>query len=392
MLDVVFCIFAFLYNMYMDYSATRHQFHRLAEPSGKEERTAQEIVNLLQEYVPTEIHRFENSHNIIAVYDSHKPGNTILLRGDFDAVGIPETIELPYASENPDYSHKCGHDGHTTILLGVAEQLHLHPISKGKVLLFFQAAEETGEGCAQLLTTRFLDSYNINMVYALHNIPGIPIGSITCCAGSFTCAVISCEIQLHGRTAHAAEPQNGISPFQAATDISRRLLSQSHNDLRDENYQIVTLIESHIGETAYGVSAGSGVLRFTLRAKTEAQLQQLIKDTEKIVTEEVGQTPGLSSDIRWLEYFAGGQNSADAAALVRQSALNLGLDYIEKEVPFTWGEDFGLLTQHYPGALFGLGSGENCPPLHHQTYDFPDEIIENGVKMMVHLIHLTLAD
>lgn len=372
----------------MNYSDIRHRFHRLAEPSGKEERTAQEILNILQEFEPTEIHRFENSHNIIAIYDSHKPGNTILLRGDFDAVGVDESIPLPYASQTADYSHKCGHDGHTTILLGVAEQLYTRPISKGKVLLFFQASEETGEGCGQLLTTRFLDSYNINMVYALHNIPGLPIGSITCCAGSFTCAVISCEIQLHGRTAHAAEPQNGISPFRAATGISERLLNLSHSDLRDENYQIVTLIESHIGETAYGVSAGSGVLRFTLRAKSEALLQHLIKITEKIVEEEVGQTPGLHSEIRWLEYFAGGQNSAGAAALVRQSAEELGLTYIEREVPFTWGEDFGLLTQHYDGALFGLGSGENCPPLHHQTYDFPDEIIETGVKMMMILIKL----
>lgn len=374
----------------MNYTEIRRQFHTIAEASGHEDKTAENILRILKGLAPTQIHSFPDSHNIIAIYDSHKPGNTILLRGDFDAVGVDESIPLPYASQTAGYSHKCGHDGHTTILLGVAEQLHTHPISKGKVLLFFQAAEETGEGCGQLLATRFLDSYNINMVYALHNIPGLPIGSITCCAGSFTCAVISCEIQLHGRTAHAAEPQNGISPFRAATGISERLLNLSHSDLRDENYQIVTLIESHIGETAYGVSAGSGVLRFTLRAKSEAQLQQLIKDTEKIVTEKVGQTPGLSSDIRWLEYFAGGQNSADAAALVRQSALNLGLDYIEKEVPFTWGEDFGLLTQHYPGALFGLGSGENCPPLHHQTYDFPDEIIEKGVKMMMEICKLAI--
>ncbi len=374
----------------MNYTEIRRQFHTTAEASGHEDKTAENILRILQSLVPTQIQSFPDSHNIIAIYDSHKPGKTILLRGDFDAVGVNETIELPYASQNPNYSHKCGHDGHTTILLGMAEQLHLHPIKKGKVLLFFQAAEETGQGCSQLLNTHFLDSYNINMVYALHNIPGLPSGSITCCAGNFTCAVISCEIQLHGRTAHAAEPQNGISPFRAATGISERLLNLSHSNLRDNDYQIVTLIESHIGETAYGVSAGSGVLRFTLRAKSEAQLQKLIKDTEKIVEEEVGQTPGLHSEIRWLEYFAGGQNAEDAVALVRQSAEKLGLTYVEKEVPFTWGEDFGLLTQHYDGALFGLGSGENCPPLHHQTYDFPDEIIETGVKMMVEICRLAM--
>ena len=366
----------------MNYPEIRQHFHALAEASGHEEKTAEAILHLLKDFAPTSIHSFPDSHNIIAIYDSGMEGPTLLLRGDMDAVGVDEHLNLTYTSRTPGYAHKCGHDGHTTILLGVAEQLHFHPIQKGKILLFFQAAEETGQGCAQLLQSGFLSSYNINMVYALHNIPGIPLHSITCRAGSFTCAVISCEIKLNGQTSHAAEPEKGISPFFTATSITEQLLALSHSNLHDDNYQIVTLVESHLGETAYGVSAGHGVLRFTLRAKSEALLQALKSDTERIVRTEVAKTTGLSHEIRWLEYFAGGQNSTEAVDIVRQAAANNGLTYIEKDVPFTWGEDFGLLTQHYPGALFGLGSGTNTPPLHHQDFDFPDEIIETGVKMM----------
>ena len=367
----------------MNYAEIRQQFHSLAEASGHEEKTTEAILRLLKDFAPTSIHTFPDNHNIIVLYDSGDEGPTLLLRGDMDAVGVDEHLNLPYASRTPGYAHKCGHDGHTTILLGVAEQLHLHPIQRGKVLLFFQAAEETGQGCTQLLQSGFLSSYNINMVYALHNIPGIPLHSITCRTGSFTCAVISCEIKLDGQTSHAAEPEKGISPFRAATSITEQLLALNHPKLIDDNYQIVTLVESHIGETAYGVSAGHGVLRFTIRAKSEALLQTLKSDTERIVRTEVAETPGLSYDIRWLEYFAGGQNSAQAVEIVRQAAADNGLTYIEKEVPFTWGEDFGLLTQHYPGALFGLGSGTDTPPLHHQDFNFPDEIIETGVKMMM---------
>lgn len=366
----------------MNYSEIRQQLHSLAEASGKEEKTSEAIMRLLKGFAPTSIHTFPDNHNIIAIYDSGAEGPTLLLRGDMDAVGVDEHLALPYASRTPGYAHKCGHDGHTTILLGVAEHLHLHPINKGKILLFFQAAEETGQGCGQLIQSGFLQSYHVDMVFALHNIPGIPLHSITCRAGSFTCAVISCEIKLDGQTSHAAEPEKGISPFRAATSITEQLLALNHPKLGDDNYQIVTLVESHIGETAYGVSAGHGVLRFTLRAKSEALLQALKNDTECIVRTEVAKTPGLSYDIRWLEYFAGGQNSAKAVDIVRQAAYDNGLNYIEKEVPFTWGEDFGLLTQHYPGALFGLGSGTDTPPLHHQDFDFPDEIIETGVKMM----------
>lgn len=366
----------------MNYSETRHQLHSLAEASGHEDKTAETILCLLKDLAPTQIHTFSDSHNIIAAYDSGVEGPTLLFRGDMDAVGVDEHLKLLYASHTPGYAHKCGHDGHTTILLGFAEQLHLNPPKKGKILLFFQAAEETGQGCAQLINSGFLSSYNINMVFALHNIPGIPMHSITCRAGSFTCAVISCEITLTGKTSHAAEPEKGISPFRAATGIFEQLLALNHPQLKDDNYQIVTLVESHIGETAYGVSAGHGVLRFTIRAKSEALLQALKQQTENIVGTEVAKTPGLEYSIRWLEYFAGGNNSDDAVEMVRQAAQNNGLTYIEKDVPFTWGEDFGLLTQHYSGALFGLGSGTDTPPLHHQDFDFPDEIIETGVKMM----------
>ena len=366
----------------MNYAETRQHFHSLAEASGHEDKTSEFILRLLKDFAPTSIHSFPDSYNLIAIYDSGVEGPTLLLRGDMDAVGVDEHLDLPYASRTPGYAHKCGHDGHTTILLGVAEQLHLHPIQKGKILLFFQAAEETGQGCGQLIQSGFLKSYNINMVFALHNIPGIPLHSITCRTGSFTCAVISCEIKLNGQTSHAAEPEKGISPFRAATSITEQLLALNHPKLIDENYQIVTLVESHIGETAYGVSAGHGVLRFTMRAKSEALLQALKSDTERIVGTEVAKTSGLSHEIRWLEYFAGGQNSKEAVDIVQQAAAENGLTYIEKNVPFTWGEDFGLLTQHFTGALFGLGSGTNTPPLHHQDFDFPDEIIETGVKMM----------
>ena len=112
----------------MNYAETRQQFHSLAEASGKEEKTSEAILRMLKGFVPTSIHTFPDNHNIIAIYDSGVEGPTLLLRGDMDAVGVDEHLTLPYASRTPGYAHKCGHDGHTTILLGVAEQLHLHPV------------------------------------------------------------------------------------------------------------------------------------------------------------------------------------------------------------------------------------------------------------------------
>lgn len=370
----------------MNYPQIRQHFHQLAELSGQESKTSQEICRILKNLQITDIHKFTDNHNLIVLFDSGIAGPTLLFRGDMDAVGVNETLTLPYASENSYASHKCGHDGHTTILLGLAEKLASNPLKRGKILLFFQAAEENGQGCQQLIESGYLDEFHIDQVYALHNIPGFPKHSIICRKNSFTCAVVSCEIQLDGKTAHAAEPQNGISPFPAATAITLQLINLNHTDLQSNDYQIITLIESHIGETAYGVAAGNGVLRFTLRAKSEAQLRNLIRNTEDIIRQEVAKIVGLNFSIRWLEHFAASNNTDNAVETLQKCARKCGLNYIEKEQPFTWGEDFGLLTQRYPGVLFGLGSGCDCPPLHHPNYDFPDEIIQTGVNLFWKII------
>lgn len=365
----------------LDYSSIRHQLHQLAEPSGAEERTQAFIMKTLQSLCPTEIHTFDNSRNLIAVYDSGQAGPTLLFRGDFDAVRVDETIDVPYASLTPGVSHKCGHDGHATILLGLASLLHEKPLPNGRILLFFQAGEETGEGAQQLLDTNILEQYKPDKVFALHNIPGEELGTVICKKDSFTCSVISCDIALHGRTSHAAEPLKAINPYAAAREITDKLLAMNQYDMHRDDFCLVTLIEFSIGEQAYGVTAGHGVLRFTLRAQDDRILQQAKKQLVDIVETVVAKTDGLSSQIGWKEYFAASKNQKDAVALVQNAAQKSGLKYIKKELPFSWGEDFGLLTQHFEGALFGLGSGTNQPSLHHQHFDFPDELLPIGANL-----------
>lgn len=359
----------------------RHTLHRLAEPSGCEARTQQLLLDTLRTLQPTEVRTFGNSRNFLVVFDTGHAGPTTLFRGDFDAVRVDETIDVPYASETAGVAHKCGHDGHATILLGLAEQLHLHPLEKGRTLLFFQAAEETGEGAAQLLETGVLNEYRPDRVFALHNIPGAPLGTVICKTGSFTCSVVSCDIELHGRTSHAAEPLKALSPYPAAKAITDELLALNQYDMERDDFCLLTLVEFRVGEPAYGVTAGHGVLRFTLRAKDDKLLQQTKVRLEEIVKRVAENTPGLTTAIGWKEYFAASSNAVDAVDRIRATSRACGLPYLEKPQPFSWGEDFGLLTQQYDGALFGLGSGESQPPLHHQHFDFPDELVPIGVRL-----------
>lgn len=365
----------------LDLTEIRHSLHRLAEPSGYEVETHKFIVSLLNDFHPTAIHTFENSQNILAVFDSGQSGETLLFRGDFDAVRVDETIAVPYASSTPGVAHKCGHDGHATVLLGLAERLHQSPITRGRVLLFFQAAEETGEGAGKLLETNILEKIRPDMVFAFHNIPGEPLGTVICRPDSFTCSVVSCDIELHGSTSHASEPLKAVCPYEVAKVITDRLLALNRYDMRQEDFCLVTLVEFRIGEQAYGVTAGHGVLRFTLRAKDDALLQKTKTVVQNVVAEVISTESRITSRISWKEYFAASKNHAGAVQRLQRAAERCGLAYKEKEVPFSWGEDFGLLTQHFDGALFGIGSGEGHPSLHNQQFDFPDAILPVGVAL-----------
>ena len=369
----------------MDCKEIRHQLHRMAEPSNEEVRTSAYIRQRLEQLQPSKIFTFPKGNHLLAEFDFGGGGKTVLLRADMDAVRVNETLNLPYRSETEGVSHKCGHDGHSTIMLRVAEMLHEKPLPTGKVLLLFQGAEETGEGAKQILDSGILQSYNIDCAYALHNIPAEPAGTIICKTGSFTCSVISCDIVLTGKTAHAAEPWNAVSPFAAAQRITDFVLSLNQRDVQRDDFCVATLIEFRVGSQAYGVAAGDGVLRFTIRTREDTHLQQIISEIEsKSKAEAASET--LQCDIRWLEYFAASKNAEKAVTAIKECADNLNLTYQEKPIPFFWGEDFGLFTQHYPGALFGLGSGTAQPPLHHPDFDFPDGIVETGAKMFYELV------
>jgi len=368
----------------MDCKEIRHRLHQIAEPSNDEVQTSAYIRHQLEQFQPTKIVTFPNGHHLLAEYDFGGSGKTVLLRADMDAVRVNETLELSYKSGNEGVSHKCGHDGHSTIMLRVAEMLHQQPLTKGKVLLLFQGAEETGEGAKQILESGILDAYSIDCAYALHNIPAEPAGTIICKPGSFTCSVISCDIVLTGKTAHAAEPWNAVSPFPAAQRLTDFVLSLNQRDVQREDFCVVTLIEFRMGSQAYGVAAGDGVLRFTIRTREDAHLQQIISEIEsKSKSQAVAEN--LQCEIRWLEYFAASNNAEMAVESIKECADNLNLTYQKKPIPFFWGEDFGLFTQHYPGALFGLGSGTAQPPLHHPDFDFPDEIVESGAAIFYRL-------
>ena len=356
----------------------RRELHQHPELSGHEARTARFIEDKLQVFHPTKVIRHVGGHGLLVEYFFSEDGPTVLFRADMDAVAVQEPDDIPHHSQTPGVAHKCGHDGHTTILLRFARMLSEHPLTKGRILLLFQPAEENGSGSKAVLDTKVLDYYQIDKAFALHNIPGYPLHAVLCKEGCFTCAVVSVSITLTGKTSHAAEPQKGISPIPAILKIVDELSRWNNTDMQSDDYFLSTIVEIHVGKEAYGVSAGNGVIRATLRAKTDKLLHQHARQLKNLVTTECERTPGLQHEMEWLEPFSANENDPQSVSLVKNATIRNNLPYIELQTPFSWGEDFGLFTQQYKGAMFGLGSGENCAPLHSPQYDFSDEVIETG--------------
>ena len=359
----------------------RRELHQHPELSGHEARTARFVEDKLQAFHPTKVIRHVGGHGLLVEYFFSEDGPTVLFRADMDAVAVQEPDDIPPHSQTPGVAHKCGHDGHTTILLRFARMLSERPLPKGRVLLLFQPAEENGSGSKAVLDTKVLDYYKIDKAFALHNIPGYPASAVLCKEDSFTCAVVSVSITLTGKTSHAAEPQKGISPIPATLNIVDELLRWNNTDIQSDDYFLSTIVEIHVGEEAYGVSAGNSVIRATLRAKTDKLLHQHAQQLKELVATECKRTPDLQHEMEWLEPFSANENDPQSVGMIKNAALRNNLPYIELQTPFSWGEDFGLFTQQYKGAIFGLGSGENCAPLHSPQYDFPDEVIETGATL-----------
>lgn len=358
----------------------RQELHKHPEVSGNESKTAQRILDFLSKYNPNQVITNLGGNGILAIYKGKKTGKSILFRCELDALPIQEINLFNHKSTINGVSHKCGHDGHMAILCGLAKKLHENPLEKGATILLFQPAEEDGSGAKSVVSDEKFKDIKVDYAFALHNLPGYPLHQVVLKENAFTCAVNSISIELYGKTSHAGEPENGINPALAISEIIVAFNAKIQADISQENYCLITPIHINMGEKAYGVSAGYGEVHFTVRSDSNAFMQKTESQLEQIAS-EIALKHGLKSDIHWTEKFQANENNSEAVSYIRKSASNLELSILEKELPFTFGEDFGLITQHFKGAMFGLGSGINTPSLHNPDYDFPDEIIKTGSSL-----------
>lgn len=364
----------------------RHRLHTIAELSGHEKKTADTIRRFLKKNGADEVATGIGGQGILATFKGEKNESSILLRAELDALPIPERAEdIDYISRNEGVAHKCGHDGHMAILCGVAKSIGESKSGRGTVYLLFQPSEETGEGAKRVLDDSRVGDLDPDYCFALHNLPGYPEGQIVVRDGVFAAASLGLIVSLQGSTSHAASPEQGNSPAPALAHLIESFSSIPQYKIPIGSAARVTVVHARLGERAFGTSPADAVLMATLRTFDDNHLDTLRNHCLQLVR-GVAESRRLEFHCETTERFSATVNHREAVSVVRRAADRAGFPLIEKKEPFGWSEDFGRFTDRFRGALFGLGAGEDQPPLHAESYDFPDAIIPAGVEMFMNII------
>ena len=362
--------------------AFRRELHCFPEISGEEAETARRVVAFLADTGPDQVLTGLGGHGVAIVYDSGVPGPTVLFRAELDALPIEELSGTPHSSAVPGKSHMCGHDGHTTILTALGRQFGRQRPARGRVVLMFQPAEETGAGAAGVIADPRYNSIRPDFAFSLHNLPGTPLGHVRLKPGVVNCASRGMRIVLEGRTAHSSMPETGTSPMPAVSRLMPALTGLSRSTFDDDDFTLVTVTHASMGEAVFGIAPGRAEVWATLRTRLDERMADLCAAAEALVRGTASDY-GLACEVDYHEVFVASLNAPEAVERLRAAldAENVGHD--EGELPMRASEDFGRFGQDSKSAMFFLGAGENMPALHNPDYDFPDDLIPIGAKVFM---------
>lgn len=370
----------------------RKQLHQHPELSGNEVQTAAQIEQWLRDLNPDGLLTELGGNGVMARFNASGPAQkTVLFRAELDAIAVHEKADHPHRSTVDEVMHGCGHDGHMIILLGFARWLAKHRPSDINTLILFQPAEETGRGAGRVLSDSRFAEQQVSHAFALHNLPGYPEKSVIIREGVFASASTGVEVAFHGKSSHAGYPEQGINPAGHIAELLTEAESLFNNfrSRNSQNKAVCTYIR--MGARAFGISPGNAEIGFTLRSPLDAELQQALEELEQLISRASESFKG-EVELHRTEPFSATVNDPEGVEIVRRAASRAGLEVQEIENPFPWSEDFGTFREHCPVTLFGLGSGQSHPPLHSETYDFNDSLIEPGIELFSHIIKLYARD
>ena len=350
--------------------------------------TASFIEARLREFGIDEIHTGIAKSGIVAIINGKADGDTIGLRADIDALPMTETTKLEYASDNVGLMHACGHDGHTTMLLGAARYLSETRNFSGRVALIFQPAEENEGGGRIMVEEGILDRFNIKNVYAIHNTPDVALGKFYTMPGPIMAGADKFHIDIVGVGGHGAYPHETKDPITAAIGIAQTfqtIVSRS----RDPNDKlVVSVTQIHAGSTD-NVTPENAYINGTVRTFDKRVQDMVIKRMEEIVSGH-SQIFGLECKLRYEKGYPPTINSPDNVKIAALAAQDIsGFDMVDDNAGQEMGaEDFSYLLEKRPGAYLFLGIGA-AAGLHNTNYDFNDDASVYGASFFARLVEMS---
>lgn len=367
----------------------RRELHRWPELSGQEAKTARRVEAALAASGPDRIVTMLGGHGVVALYEGRAAGPTVMLRAELDGLPIDEIGDVPHRSRNAGRGHLCGHDGHMATLVAVARVLARERPRRGRVVLLFQPAEENGAGAAAVLADPRFAEFAPDWAFALHNLPGLPLGRVVLADGPVNCASRGMRIALMGRTAHASLPEHGISPMTAVASLMPGLTALGAGGPLSGHYRLVTITHAWLGAPAFGIAPGQAEVWATLRTLTDAGMDGLCAEAE-CLARDAAAGAGVGVEIGYADVFVHCENDPDAVEQLRDALAAERVPLEPGELPMRASEDFGRFGKIARSAMFFLGAGEKHASLHNPDYDYPDELIGIGARVFVRTLRQLL--
>lgn len=384
--------------------ATRHHLHQNPELSHQEKETSQLVVERLRSLGLDDIRTGVGGYGVVAtLHGAATPENadansqpqirTIAIRADMDALPIDEQGDLPYKSCRPGVMHACGHDGHTSTLLGTAAVLsQLKDQIPGNIRFIFQPAEETVGGASEMCAEGVMEG--VDAIVALHGWPGLDVGKIGVRPGPMMASADTFTITIKGRGAHAAMPHIGIDPIVIGAQIVTALQTIVSREISPVEPAVVTVAQFHAG-TAFNIIPGTAEIKGTVRCLSRQLRPEMPLKIERLVK---GICEAMRAEYDFAYRFGTPVTVNDPqfnALVASVGAEVLGIEGVEHlETPSMGAEDFAVYLEHAPGSMFRLGVGTEVTPLHTPTYNFADTSIPVGIEMFTRIaltyLHISL--
>ena len=370
--------------------AVRQDIHRHPELAYNERRTAGIVAGLLRQW-GIEVHEGLGKTGVVGVIRAGNSGRSIGLRADMDALPIREASGAAYASVHEGIAHSCGHDGHTAMLLCAARYLAETRRFSGTVRLIFQPAEEGLAGASAMIKDGLFEQHPCDEIYALHNWPALPAGTIATRPGPIMAAADRFEIVVRGTGGHAAQPHLVTDTVLCAAQI----ITSAHTVISrriDPSANAVLSITRIHGGNAHNVLPSEVRLTGTVRSFDPA-VQNKIEASLREVVEGTGKAAGCSTEIEYIRYYPPTVNDAQCAAYALEAARALFGTALLAESPAATSEDFAFMLEQVPGAYVWLGQGRGAsnPQLHDPAYDFNDEVLPQGAALLAALAESRLG-